>query len=51
MTLKELNELLEALVPLAKFRKLKEFISLKLPPGFPVKIGKFIMQYSFFFLN
>ena len=27
-------------MPLAKFRKLKEFINLKLPPGFPVKIGK-----------
>lgn len=34
----DLNKLLDALVPLAKFRKLKEFINLKLPPGFPVKI-------------
>ena len=33
-----MNKLLDALVPLAKFRKLKEFINLKLPPGFPVKI-------------
>lgn len=38
LTIKDLNELLDALVPLAKFRKLKEFINLKLPPGFPVKI-------------
>jgi hypothetical protein len=38
LTINDLNNLLEALAPLAKFRKLKEFISLKLPPGFPVKI-------------
>lgn len=40
LTIHDLNKLLDALVPLAKFRKLKEFVSLKLPPGFPVKIGK-----------
>ncbi|RNA12311.1 Ankyrin repeat domain-containing 13C [Brachionus plicatilis] len=34
----ELNNLLEALAPLGKFRRLKEFIDLKLPSGFPVKI-------------
>ena len=33
-----MNKLLDALAPLAKFRKLKEFIGLKLPPGFPVRI-------------
>ena len=38
MTVNELDKLLDALVPLAKFRKLKEFIKLKLPRGFPVKI-------------
>lgn len=38
LTVPELDKLLDALVPLAKFRKLKEFINLKLPPGFPVKI-------------
>lgn len=38
LTVKDLNQLLDALAPLAKFRKLKEFINLKLPPGFPVKI-------------
>lgn len=38
LSINDLNKLLDALVPLAKFRKLKEFISLKLPPGFPVKI-------------
>lgn len=38
LTVNDLNKLLDALVPLAKFRKLKEFINLKLPPGFPVKI-------------
>lgn len=38
LTVAELDQLLDALVPLAKFRKLKEFINLKLPPGFPVKI-------------
>lgn len=41
MTINDLNNLLEALAPLAKFRKLKEFINVKLPPGFPVKIGKY----------
>lgn len=38
LTINDLNKLLDALVPLAKFRKLKEFINSKLPPGFPVKI-------------
>ncbi len=38
LSVAELDNLLEALTPLAKFRKLKEFIKLKLPPGFPVKI-------------
>jgi len=38
LTLADLNKLLDALVPLAKFRKLKDFLNAKLPPGFPVKI-------------
>jgi len=38
LSVAELDNLLEALTPLAKFRKLKEFIKLQLPPGFPVKI-------------
>lgn len=38
LTLVELNKLLDALAPLAKFRKLKEFLNQRLPPGFPVKI-------------
>ena len=29
----------------AHFRKLKDFITLQLPSGFPVKIGKFIWHY------
>lgn len=33
-----MNSLLDALAPLAKFRKLKQFLNAKLPPGFPVKI-------------
>ena len=38
LSIADLNKLLDALVPLAKFRKLKEFVSGKLPAGFPVKI-------------
>lgn len=38
MTVLELDKLLDALAPLAKFRKLKEFLKVRLPPGFPVKI-------------
>lgn len=38
LSLNDLNKLLDALVPLAKFKKLKDFINAKLPPGFPVKI-------------
>ena len=41
LSVSDLDKLLDALVPLAKFRKLKEFINVKMPPGFPVKIGKF----------
>ena len=50
LTITDLDKLLDALVPLAKFRKLKEFISLKLPPGFPVKIG-FNQNYMIFCFN
>ncbi|CAF1093238.1 unnamed protein product [Brachionus calyciflorus] len=38
LNITELNNLLEALAPLGKFRRLKDFVDLKLPPGFPVKI-------------
>jgi len=47
----DLNKLLDALVPLAKFRKLKEFINLKLPPGFPCKIGFVGFLYYVVYLN
>ena len=42
-----MNRLLEALAPLAKFRKLKEFLHAKLPPGFPVKIGSYFIVTIF----
>lgn len=48
LSVSDLDKLLDALVPLAKFRKLKEFINVKMPPGFPVKIGENIS--SFFLL-
>lgn len=47
----ELNNLLEALAPLGKFRRLKEFIDLKLPTGFPVKIGIKNKNIKCLFLN
>jgi hypothetical protein len=47
-----LNRLLDALAPLAKFRKLKEFLHAKLPPGFPVKIGiyYYIVDWMVYFI-
>jgi len=32
------------IAPAKHFQKMKDFVSLKLPPGFPVKIGKMISR-------
>lgn len=31
---------LEVIAPFKHFNKLREFVQMKLPPGFPVKLGK-----------
>lgn len=46
MTLESLLSVLEIIQPFKQFKKLKEFIQMKLPPGFPVKIGKEIIRLS-----
>lgn len=35
-----LLNVLEVIAPFKHFSKLREFVLMKLPPGFPVKIGK-----------
>lgn len=39
MSLRLLN-VLEVIAPFKHFNKLREFVQMKLPPGFPVKLGK-----------
>lgn len=34
-----LLNVLEVITPFKHFNKLREFVQMKLPPGFPVKIG------------
>ena len=38
-----LLSVLNVVAPSKHFEKMKEFIALKLPPGFPVKIGKYVL--------
>lgn len=42
-----LLNVLEVIAPFKHFNKLREFVQMKLPPGFPVKLGK----WSFGFTN
>ena len=35
-----LLDVLEAVAPFKQFQKLRDFMTSKLPPGFPVRIGK-----------
>ena len=37
-----LLDILEVIAPYKHFNKLREFVSLKLPLGFPVKVGTYI---------
>ena len=39
MTIDALLNVLEIVAPFKQFKKLREFVQMKLPPGFPVKIG------------
>lgn len=36
-----LMDVLEVTAPFKHFAKLRDFVNLKLPPGFPVKLGMF----------
>ena len=36
--------MLEVVAPFKQFQKLREFMENKLPPGFPVKLGKIIVS-------
>lgn len=38
--LSRLLNVLEVIAPFKHFNKLREFVQMKLPPGFPVKLGK-----------
>ena len=40
LTTNSLLNILEALAPFKHFSKLREFIEVKLPPGFPIEIGE-----------
>jgi len=40
MTVDVLLNILEVVTPFKHLKKLREFVTLKLPPGFPVKIGE-----------
>ena len=40
MTTDSLLNVLEIVAPFKQFKKLREFVQMKLPPGFPVKIGQ-----------
>ena len=33
-------DILEVIAPYKHFHKLRQFVDMKLPPGFPVKLGK-----------
>lgn len=39
-----LLNVLEVIAPFKHFNKLREFVQMKLPPGFPVKLGKSTQQ-------
>lgn len=41
-----LLNVLEVIAPFKHFNKLREFVQMKLPPGFPVKLGKTKFRYN-----
>lgn len=36
----QLLDILEVIVPYKHFHKLRQFVNMKLPPGFPVKLSE-----------
>lgn len=47
-----LLNVLEVIAPFKHFNKLREFVQMKLPPGFPVKLGKVVLTFmALFFRN
>ena len=40
-----LLDILEVIAPYKHFHKLRQFVNLKLPPGFPVKVGMSVHYY------
>lgn len=47
LTVEMLLNVLEVIAPFKHFAKLREFVQMKLPPGFPVKIGKLVFYDVF----
>lgn len=46
-----LLNVLEVIAPFKHFNKLREFVQMKLPPGFPVKLGKSTQQLLGFYIS
>lgn len=49
LSVEMLLSVLEVIAPFKHFTKLRKFVQMKLPPGFPVKLGKY--QYFEDFLH
>ena len=47
LSLCSILKVLEVVAPFKHFNKLKEFVAMKLPAGFPVRIGLFCFRSSF----
>ena len=45
LLLYRLLDILEVIAPYKHFHKLRQFVNLKLPPGFPVKVGMSVHYY------
>ena len=50
-SLARILRVLEVVAPFKHFNKLKEFVAMKLPPGFPVRIGQVIYLCVGFIAN
>ena len=46
-----LLDILEVIAPYKHFHKLRQFVDMKLPPGFPVKLGKKYNTISYTFAD
>lgn len=44
LSVHRLLNVLEVIAPFKHFNKLREFVQMKLPPGFPVKLGKIMIM-------